>query len=536
VILGLGQLKFRHKLLLPAGVAVVAMLLTAVFSLWSARRGDAILRAVEEREAPALELARDLENLLAQLQRGLQDAVEAEDEGGLEEADRLHAELLGRLGAGERVLDETRGRILREELGSYHALARSVSARLIAGVQPQAVMGELERMTGQFAALRTALGEDTARARGAMRESFAEARVLQVRSAATTAVAALLAALLALGLSTWIAASVSRPLEALEATALRIAREGDLTQRVEVSSRDEVGLVAESFRGMVQRLRSIISTLRDASSELSGASETLGQLTRDQGALLAKQASGVSETSATTRELEQTSSVASQRAAEVLEVARRGGERSDAGLASVGRSLDGIQLIRDHVSRVLDRVGALADGARQVGDISETVEELADRSHVLSINASLEAIRAGESGKGFAVVATEVRALAQQSRDSAGRIAGIVRDILSAIHETVALSDEGHRQLEESLGQVRESGESLREIGGIVRETSSAALQIAAAVQQQGSGVRQIAQAMADIDGGMEVTVQRIRAMDQAAARLAGTSDRITAVVREFRL
>jgi methyl-accepting chemotaxis protein len=330
-----------------------------------------------------------------------------------------------------------------------------------------------------------------------------------------------------------IANRASRPLRTLSAIALRVA-EGDLTQEVKVESDDEVGTLARSFQRMVARLRELVGTLKVAAQELAVAAEQLSDHTRAQSAMLEMQASGVAETSSTTRELEQTSSVAASRAASVLEVARRAAEMSDAGRDSAEKSAGELQRIQASVESIIGQSSGLLDQARQVGDIVETVRDLATQSHVLSLNASIEAAKAGEAGKSFAVVAQEVRALAEQSGESAARIGKIVEDILSAVQGTRDTTERGSRDMSASLAQVRSSGESLREIGAIVRETSDAALHIASAVQQQSTGIAQIASAMRDLDRGMEDTIGRIRALELSAQHVAETATRISAVAAEF--
>ena len=250
--------------------------------------------------------------------------------------------------------------------------------------------------------------------------------------------------------------------------------------------------------------------------------------------MLEQQASGVAETSSTTRELEQTSSVAASRAASVLEVAKRAAEMSDAGRDSAEKSAGELQRIQASVESIVGQSSHLLEQARQVGDIVETVRDLATQSHVLSLNASIEAVKAGEAGKSFGVVAQEVRALAEQSGQSAATIGKIVEDILSAVQTTRDTTERGSQGMAGSLGEIRASGDSLREIGGIVRETSDAALQIASAVQQQSTGIGQIAAAMRDLDKGMEETIGRIRALELSSQQVAETATRISGIAAEF--
>jgi methyl-accepting chemotaxis protein len=329
--------------------------------------------------------------------------------------------------------------------------------------------------------------------------------------------------------------SVARPIRSLSAVALRIA-DGDLTAEVLFETRDEVGRLAESFQRMVARLRQIVSTLKAASRELALAAEELTENTRAQNLMLGRQAAGVAETSTATRELEQTSSLAANRAAAVLEVARRGAEMSTSGQEAAERSQQGLRRMEAAVAGLLGQSSLLIQKARQVGEVVETVSDLATQSHVLSLNASIEAASAGEAGRGFAAVAQEVRSLAQQSGAGAQRIARAVRDIQAAVEASRAATEAGTQGMAASLDEMRSSGESLREIGGVVRETSQAATQIAAAVQQQSAGIGQIATAMRELDAGMEETVGRVRSLEHSAAQVAETAAGIAGIAGQFQL
>jgi methyl-accepting chemotaxis protein len=310
--------------------------------------------------------------------------------------------------------------------------------------------------------------------------------------------------------------------------------DGDLTPEVAIETDDEVGVLARSFQHMVVRLRTIVGTLKATAKELGAAAEQLSDHTRAQAAMLERQAAGVAETTSTTRELEQTAAVAATRAASVLDVASRGSEMSDQGRVTAERSAAELSHIQASIDAMVGQAAQLLGQTRQVSDIAETVRDLATQSHVLSLNASIEAARAGAAGKSFAVVAQEVRSLAEQSGSSAGRIAKMVDEIVSAVESTRATTESGSHRMSSSLEQIRAAAESLSQIGAIVRETNEAALQIASAVQQQSTAIGQIAAAMRDLDAGMEETITRLRSLELSAQRVAEAATRISAVAEQF--
>lgn len=329
--------------------------------------------------------------------------------------------------------------------------------------------------------------------------------------------------------------SLTGRIERLSAVAQRVAT-GDLTEVPGAEAAgDEVGRLQVSLGAMVERLRTLVAALKSASDELSGAATILDQSTENQTQLLQQQAGFLTEVGATTKELEQTSSVASQHAETVLGIARDASDFSRSGEASASESLAKVQDIRQHMRNIVARSGQLGEQARQVGEIVESVKEIASQSQILSLNASIEAARAGEAGRGFAVVAHEVRALAEQSGQSATRIGKIVQDIARAVAATVEMTEEGNRGMEAGIDRIRASGESLKEIGSFIGTTSEAALQIAGAVKQQSAGVAQIAAAIADLDVRMKEAVRGIHDVRQAAAKLTATSGSIRTVMSEFR-
>jgi methyl-accepting chemotaxis protein len=519
-------LSFRRKMLLPAAVAVAGTLVATGVMLVLSRQASALLDHVENQDFPTVQGVQALNSATEALARGLEEAAAAEDSLALEDLDDAYAALLARATGPQHAE-------LRTALEAWYPLARRTTADWIHRRLGDGELEALRAMQAKLAAVRDRLEPETAWARAEVAAGFDDARRRQHQSV-LVGVGILLAAALGAAVLAWvIAVRTERPLVALKEAALRVAA-GDLSPEIAVETDDEVGALAESFRQMVRRLREIVGTLKASARDLAGAAEKLSELTRAQSGALEAQASGVTETTTTARELEQTSQMAASRAAAVLEVARRAAELGEAGQAAAHRSAEGIQRIQGSVEDIVTQSSRLLERTRQVGDIVETVRDLATQSHVLSLNASIEAARAGEAGRGFAVVAAEVRALAEQSGQSAGRIARMVQEILDAIQATLEATERSRGGMDGSLAQIRASGDSLKEVGGFVRETGDAALQIASAVQQQSTGVAQIATAMRDLDKGMEGAVARIQTLEGSALQVAETATRISAIVNAF--
>ena len=548
----------RWKLLLPAVVAGIATVLAAFVTLALSRAAVEKLKAARAKSLPTMIFHKDMHANLAQVDALLKWVGETEEYSKwMGEPEDVYYDMVDRFEqSGAAVLGEAESKALLAELDAYwkaneQDVAVRVSNRLkfkqerakrpdayhASGLsaEEQAALARTQEITNQFNALYSKFEKGATHAQEAMDKALADAEAEQRKSLLTGALILLIGAGLGVAVSWLVSGSTARPVRNLSRAALRIA-EGDLTQEVRVESDDEVGVLARSFQQMVGRLRELVSTLKAASEEMATAAEQLSDHTRAQSAMLERQASGVAETSSTTRQLEQSSSVAASRAAAVLEVARRAGEMSASGREAAERSAGELSRIQGSVEGIVSQSSQLVEQARQIGDIVETVRDLATQSHVLSLNASIEAAKAGEAGKSFAVVAQEVRALAEQSGHGAARIGKMVEDMLAAVQSTRDITERGSQGMTGSLDQIRASGESLREIGGIVRETSDAALHIASAVQQQSTGITQIATAMRDLDKGMEETVGRIRALELSAQQVAETATRISGVAAEFRL
>ncbi|MGZ3458551.1 MAG: methyl-accepting chemotaxis protein, partial [Archangium sp.] len=298
------------------------------------------------------------------------------------------------------------------------------------------------------------------------------------------AAAALAAFLLARG--------ITHPLTRLNQVVRRIVQEGDLTQKPEVHSDDEVGELAESFVQMVDNLRETTESLQRGTRVLT---DTVAELTRaaeKQENNITRQAAALQQTQVTAQEIKQTSMVAAERAGAVLQVATQAEELGRGGAQALVESMGGFQALRDQVNEMAEQIGRLNERAQRIGGITLTVKGLADRSNMLALNAAIEAVRSGEHGRGFAIVAKEIRTLANQSIQSTGQVGTLLEDITQAILKTVELSEQGQVRMEAGLVQVRTSGDSIQALSNIVQDNMNAVRQIASAVGQQNAGIGEI--------------------------------------------
>jgi methyl-accepting chemotaxis protein len=333
-----------------------------------------------------------------------------------------------------------------------------------------------------------------------------------------------------------IARRVTGPLRQLTAAAARVVAEGDFRGSLEVRSSDEIGELATSFGRMMDQLREVLLVLDASAAELEHAAAQLSEDAAAQNRTATRQASALYETQVTAQELQRSSQTAAQRAQAVLKGAERADSLGRSGERAIESSVGGLTFIRDQVDQIASTSQELQQRTAQIGGITQTVKDLADQSNMLALNAAIEAARSGEHGKGFAVVAREIRTLADQSVGATARVQEILEDISRAIAATVETSQNGAREVEGGLAQVRATGDSLRALATLVHENGMAVREIAETVSRQDAGIAQLFDALKDLSSLSQETVTRLQATEQAASRLGGASREVAAMVRRYKL
>jgi methyl-accepting chemotaxis protein len=192
--------------------------------------------------------------------------------------------------------------------------------------------------------------------------------------------------------------------------------------------------------------------------------------------------------------------------------------------------------IREQVEAIANGIATLSDRTQQIGEITATVNGLADKSKLLALNASIEAARAGEHGKGFAVVAEEVTKLAEQSKAATAQVEAILGDVQTATTAAVLASQEGTKVVERGLELTERAGEGIRSLSDTIQESFGAAQQIAASAHQQSVGIEQIAEAMNHVNEGTSQFLDGAHQSQMAAEKLNELSSELAAVTERYRV
>lgn len=301
---------------------------------------------------------------------------------------------------------------------------------------------------------------------------------------------------------------------------------GDLTARVEVKSgkdhqaTDDLTRLGINLNEMVDGLNLITRQIRENATSVAAAATEILATTTQQNASSTEQEAAVTQTVATVEELRASVVQASERAQAVAQSARQSLVISAGGQQAVENSVEGMQNIRKRVESIAQNILALSERTQQIGEIIATVNEIADQSKLLALNASIEAARAGEEGKGFAVVAMEVRQLAEQSRDATSRVRDILNEIQQATNTAVMVTEEGSKGADEGVLLVERAGDAIHELASVIESSAQAASQIAASAAQQTNAMNQLAIAMTSIKQATSQASMSTRQAEQSARDL----------------
>lgn len=310
---------------------------------------------------------------------------------------------------------------------------------------------------------------------------------------------------------------------------------GDLASWHATSEDPHLGPLLDGFGKVIDTLRTFVREINEAALRLSSsANEVLAASTQHETSST-EQAAAIHETTATMEELKHASAQIAENAGAVARVAEETLGAARAGRGAISEFIQAMQQIRSDGVAVADSIAKLSKRVERIGTVVEVIDEIADRSDLLALNAALEGSRAGESGKGFSIVAAEMRRLAENVLDSTKEIKNLITEIREATAAAAGAADASKVATEtgEKLGAV--AAQAVENILAGVQETSDAARVINLATQQQRTATEQVVASMAEIEDVTRQTTQASKQATGAAAELTQLAGRLAELIKRFK-
>jgi twitching motility protein PilJ len=311
--------------------------------------------------------------------------------------------------------------------------------------------------------------------------------------------------------------------------------QGDLTKEAAVSA-DVTGAIADSFNYMIEQLRKIIGNVQKATQHVSSSANTI-QATAEQlvegSETQAKQivttTVALDDMTTSIRQVSENAGVSATVAQQAMANAKQGNE-------AVQNTIEGMNRIRDQVQETAKRIKRLGESSQEIGQIIQLIDDIADRTSILALNASIQASMAGEAGRGFAVVASEVERLAERSTDATKKIATLIKTIQSETGEAVTAMEKGIQEVVEGSKLANQAGQALAEIEAVSRKLAELIHTISEASRQQARGSEALAKSMTQISHITQHTAAGTKQAAHSVSQLANLADELRASVSTFRL
>lgn len=289
--------------------------------------------------------------------------------------------------------------------------------------------------------------------------------------------------------------------------------EGDLTQSIPVTSRDEIGGLAQGVNRLISKIRDIMNHIADDAVQLSAAAQQLSATSEQMVTGIQEVSSQTGNVATASEEMAATSCEIANNCVVAADLSQQATTFASTGTDVVERTIAVMGRIAAKVQESAATIESLGIRSDQIGEIIGTIEDIADQTNLLALNAAIEAARAGEQGRGFAVVADEVRALAERTTRATREISSMINAIQAETREAVVTMKKGVAEVGEGTSEATKSGDALQEILEQVNAVTTQVSQIAAAAEQQtattgeiSSNIHQITELIQNAERGIRDT------------------------------
>nr|WP_314481568.1 methyl-accepting chemotaxis protein [uncultured Pseudomonas sp.] len=368
----------------------------------------------------------------------------------------------------------------------------------------------------------------------------ADAATREIVSAVNTAkgsmVVSLLLAIVAAGIcGLLLLRAITSPMK-LIVTALDRLRSGDLSMRLNLDRQDEFGAVEGGFNEMAEALANLVAQAQRSSVQVTTSVTEIAATSKQQQATATETAATTTEIGATSREIAATSRDLVRTMTEVTSAADQASSLAGSGQQGLARMEETMHQVMGAADLVNAKLGILNEKASNITQMVVTIVKVADQTNLLSLNAAIEAEKAGEYGRGFAVVATEVRRLADQTAVATYDIEQMVREIQSAVSAGVMGMDKFSEEVRRGMFEVQQVGEQLSQIIHQVQALAPRVLMVNEGMQAQATGAEQINQALAQLSDASTQTVESLRQASYAIDELSQVAAGLRGGVSRFKV
>ncbi|MCC5880238.1 MAG: methyl-accepting chemotaxis protein [Idiomarina sp.] len=329
--------------------------------------------------------------------------------------------------------------------------------------------------------------------------------------------------------------SISRPLGQVNSMLNTLAN-GDLTGRLDDSSKDEFGELSGNINKLILNLRHLIEGIADRATQLATAAEESSSVSAQSRNSIQEQRSQVEQVATATQEMSSTSTEMAGGANQALQEIQHSDEEAKRVRVISDENKRTIQALAEEIQNASDVINQLSENSANIGGILDVIRGIAEQTNLLALNAAIEAARAGEQGRGFAVVADEVRTLASRTQQSTEEIQNMIERLQTDSSRAVSVMERGRTQAQTCVTQSDEASVALQAITESVHQASDSSTAIAAAAEQQSATAQDISEKLEEIVAIAEQAEAGAKQTSQASEEVAKLSAEMQDSVKSFRL